>query len=56
MINKEELMKDPDVVMIVTYDDGTIHDTLIITQGCKGARMKLKAFMKAHRALKKKDS
>ena len=52
MISREELMRNPNIAMVVTYDEGTTHGIIAFTQKYrKREQEKLKAFMKHYRAL-----
>ena len=52
MISREELMRNPNIAMVVTYDEGTTHSIIAFTQKYrKREQEKLKAFMEYYRAL-----
>ena len=52
MISREELMRNPNIAMVVTYDEGTTHGIIAFTQEYRDEEQKeLKAFMEYYRAL-----
>ena len=52
MISREELMRNPNIAMVVTYDEGTTHGIIAFTQEYReGEQEELKAFMEHYRAL-----
>ena len=52
MISREELMRNPNIAMVVTYDEGTTHGIIAFTRRYrKREQEKLKVFMKHYRAL-----
>ena len=52
MISREELMRNPNIAMVVTYDEGTTHSIIAFTQEYgEGEQKELKAFMEHYRAL-----